>query len=123
MMVRGKRPALVLAAVVAMLVGVGAAWAVAAEPVALSGQSPFKSCTGDPAGGTLYDDSAGEPWVAVNPTDQGNIVAAWQQDRWSTGGAGGHVVGVSHNGGRSWHSVVVPGLSVCSGGPYARTSD
>ncbi|MEM7024118.1 MAG: sialidase family protein [Pseudomonadota bacterium] len=64
-----------------------------------------------------------EPWIVANPLDQRNLVAFWQQDRWSNGGARSNVAAVSVNGGRSWKRVVVPGLSECSGGEFGRTSD
>ncbi|NIR32132.1 MAG: exo-alpha-sialidase [Gammaproteobacteria bacterium] len=64
-----------------------------------------------------------EPWVDVNPLDPDNIVAFWQQDRWSNGGARGNVAGVSLNGGMSWQIVPVPGLTDCTGGDFQRASD
>src|SRR5689334_3218249 len=66
-----------------------------------SGPSPFAGCTiGGP--GTNYVNAEVEPWVAVNPTNPNNIVAVYQQDRWSNGGAHGLVTAVSHNGGSTW---------------------
>jgi hypothetical protein len=64
-----------------------------------------------------------EPWVEVNPTDSDNIVAFWQQDRWSNGGARSNVAGVSLDGGETFETVVVPGLSDCSGGEFERATD
>src|SRR5262245_6230176 len=67
----------------------------------ISDASPFAGCTtGEP--GTLYENAEVEPWVDVNPTNPTNIIAVWQQDRWSNGGARGLMTGVSHNGGASW---------------------
>src|SRR5262245_27617110 len=74
----------------------------ASKPVqASANSSPFVSCTAD-AGqvGTKYLNTEVEPWVDVNPTDAKNIVAVWQQDRWSNGGSRGLVAGVSKNGGK-----------------------
>src|SRR5256712_6858799 len=94
--------------------------------VQVSGPSPFASCTADDVAGQIARDPTGqrkvflntevEPWVDVNPTNLNNIVAIWQQDRWSDGGSRGLVAGVSLNGGVSWTSVVIPGISRCSGG-------
>jgi hypothetical protein len=100
--------------------------------VQVSGTSPFAGCTLDNVAGqsgTVFPNSEVEPWIDVNPTNTSNIVGMWQQDRWSNGGARGHVVGVSTNGGASWTPVVLPKVTVCSGGTpdnfggYQRTTD
>lgn len=96
--------------------------------VQISGDSPFgpaNACGNFPGvvPGTLYLNSEVEPWVEVNPNDPANIVAFWQQDRWSNGGARGLVAGVSKDGGSTWTQIVVPGLSQCSGGSYERATD
>jgi hypothetical protein len=61
--------------------------------------------------------------VVVNPRDPDNIVAFWQQDRWSDGGSRGNVAGASFDGGATWQIVPVPGLTECTGGPWERASD
>jgi hypothetical protein len=100
--------------------------------VQVSGTSPFAACTADDVAGqtgTNVPNSEVEPWIDVNPTNPSNIVGAWQQDRWSNGGSRGHVAGVSTNGGSSWTEVVIPEITLCSGGTqanhggYQRTSD
>ena len=73
--------------------------------------------------GVNFVDSEVEPSVEINPTDGQNIVALWQQDRWSNGGARSNVAGVSLDGGETFETVVVPGLSDCSGGEFERASD
>jgi hypothetical protein len=97
----------------------------AGDPVTVSSASPFADCTADEdPGAMLAADSEVEPWVAVNPREADHIAVAWQQDRYTAGGgARGHVVGVTFDGGESWGSVVVPGLSPCSGGDWHRTTD
>lgn len=91
----------------------------------ISGPSPFAGCTvgatGTP-GETLYVDSEEEPWVEVNPTDPQNIIAVWQQDRWSNGGAHGLLTGVSHDGGATWRHTF-PHFSLCAGGTSANGGD
>src|SRR5438094_9939125 len=68
-----------------------------------SGPSPFAGCTaGATPGSVLYPNAEEEPWVDVNPTNPQNLIAVWQQDRWSDGGAHGLVTAVTHNGGASW---------------------
>jgi hypothetical protein len=109
--------------------------------VQVSGTSPFFRCTLDNVAGqsgTVFPNSEVEPWIDVNPTDgpdsdsilEDNIVGMWQQDRWSNGGARGHVLGVSMDGGTSWTQVVLPKVTVCSGSAtpetprnYERTTD
>jgi hypothetical protein len=73
--------------------------------------------------GTAFVDSEVEPWVTVNPLAPDNIVAFWQQDRWSNGGCRGNVAGVSLDGGATWQIVPVPGITDCTGGPWQRASD
>jgi BNR repeat-like domain len=57
-----------------------------------------------------------------------NLIAAWQQDRWSNGGAQGLMLASSVNGGTSWTLTSAP-FSRCTGGgngnvgDYARASD
>jgi len=93
----------------------------------ISGTSMFTDCTADSwetQAGTVYHDSEVEPWVAVNPVDPLNVVATWQQDRWSNGGSRGLAVGVSFDGGITWESAAVPNLSRCSGSAtFYRASD
>lgn len=97
----------------------------------ISGPSPFASCTdgatGTP-GETLYVNAEVEPWVDVNPTNPNNILAVWQQDRWSNGGAHGLVTGVSKDGGATWtrtfaHFSTCAGGNAANGGGYERASD
>src|SRR5436190_13154657 len=83
----------------------------------VSGPSPFANCTiGGP--GTVYVNAEVEPWVAVNPSNPNNIVAVFQQDRWSNGGAHGLVTATSQDGGQTW-SQTFAHFSSCSGGTAA----
>src|SRR5438067_12028453 len=69
----------------------------------VSGPSPFAGCTvGAAPGSVLYPNAEEEPWVDANPTGPNNLIAVWQQDRWSNGGAHGLVTAVSHDGGLTW---------------------
>jgi hypothetical protein len=95
----------------------------------VSGPSPFAGCTvGRAPGSVLYPNAEEEPWADVNPTNPNNLIAVWQQDRWSDGGAHGLVTAVSHNGGASW-TETFPHFSTCAGGTaqngggYDRASD
>src|SRR5437763_10354038 len=102
-----------------------------ASTVTASGPSPFTSCTADNVakqeselGSTLYPNAEPEPRADINPTNSANIVGAYQQDRWSDGGARGLVASWSKDGGATWHPVVIPKVSACSGNPaFDRASD
>jgi len=78
--------------------------------------------------GTLYPDTAVEPSLVANPFNATNLVAAWQQNRWSNGGAQGLVLAYSVGGGTGW-AFSSPPFSRCTDGnaanlgDYARASD
>jgi hypothetical protein len=122
-----------LASVIVLVVaglGVDAARADVESLVRASGASPFAlNCNGAPQTGTLFRNAEVEPWVASNPDDPGNLVAVWQQDRWSNGGSQGLVTAYSFNRGRSWTRPAPPPFSRCAGGTpanggaYERASD
>jgi hypothetical protein len=95
--------------------------------VRVSEVSPYDAgCGGE--GGTSYEDAEVEPFFAINPNNPSNLIGAWQQDRWDTGGAHGLVAGSSMDGGKTWKEHTLP-LSVCAGGTqanggnYGRASD
>lgn len=119
---------LVLALVATL--GVGTASADVESLVRASGASPFAAdCNGTPQTGTLFRNSEVEPWVDSNPDDPRNLIAVWQQDRWSNGGAQGNVTAYSTDRGRSWKRPAPPPFSRCAGGnasnggDYERASD
>ncbi|HVT37036.1 MAG TPA: sialidase family protein, partial [Nevskiaceae bacterium] len=87
----------------------------------ISADSPFTTTCGQ-TGGTLYHNAEVEPWIAVNPSDATNLIAVWQQDRWSSGGAQGLLTGYSLDGGTTW-SRTAPAFSACAGGSFPRASD
>jgi hypothetical protein len=96
----------------------------------VTGASPLAGCLGDqPTSGTNFVNSEVEPWVAVDRSDNDNIVAAWQQDRWNNGGSRGLVTAFSRNGGASWTINAATKSSICTGGTatnggnYERASD
>jgi hypothetical protein len=79
--------------------------------------------------GTINVDAEVEPWIdvdrssVVNGVAQ-NVIAVFQQDRWSNGGAHGLVTAVSHDGGSTWPVVTFAAFNACTGGPaYERSSD
>ncbi len=85
--------------------------------------SPFADFTGDVGPGVTYLNAEVEPWIAVDPTDPDHLVASWQQDRRSPGGALGFVAAVTFDGGATWEQVVIPGLTLASGGEFQGGAD
>jgi hypothetical protein len=97
--------------------------------VRVTGGGPFADgCDRVPATGTAYAGVEVEPHVAVDPQDPLHLIGAWQQDRWSDGGARGLRTGYSFDGGLTWN-VTQAAFTRCSGGnaangtDYARASD
>ena len=99
-----------------------------------SGVSPFGTgaCNTQPQSGALYLHSEVEPWHDVDPSSAGDadgadLIGAYQQDRYSTGGARGLGMSVSTDGGASFSVVPanqLPRFSECTGNPlYERASD
>lgn len=83
--------------------------------------TPFPSHTNFPS-------AEAEPWIAVNPDDPGNLIAVWQQDRWSSLGANGLVGGHTIDGGASWTPTSATfthctGGTAGNGGDYDRATD
>ncbi|HEY1874101.1 MAG TPA: hypothetical protein VGG67_06840, partial [Steroidobacteraceae bacterium] len=100
------------------------------QQIRVSQASKFASgCDGvTPENGTLYTNTAVEPYLVANPFNPMNLIAAWQQDRWSNGGAQGLMLASSVDGGSSWTLTAAP-FSRCTGGnagnlgDYARATD
>ena len=97
--------------------------------VRVSQLSTFSAgCDGVAATGTLYTNTAAEPYLAVNPTSPMNLISAWQQNRWSDGGAQGLNLAASFDGGATW-TLANAAFSRCTGGnsgnpgDYARATD
>ena len=98
-----------------------------------SGPSPFAAGCGGPgeaiSSSINYLNAEVETHIAVNPRNGNNIVAFWQQDRWSDGGAHGNVAAYSTNAGATWTtSASQPAFSRCAGGVgdaggYERATD
>src|SRR4029453_4732500 len=125
-MVAARKLLLLVAAAIglcAVTSGASAGSFVVAPLTTDSGPAPFAGCTaGTAPGSVLYPNAEEEPWVDVNPTNPLNLIAVWQQDRWSDGGAHGLVTAVSHNGGARW-ARTFPHFSVCAGGTAANGGD
>jgi hypothetical protein len=115
-----------------------ASWAAApaarADTTPISGLSPnpdggdptdpvkVTACNGGPQSGLVYRNSETEPYIAVNPTNPLNMIAAWHQDRWSNGGGQSLGAAFSDDGGESWQQVIIP-FTRCSGGQPRSAGD
>lgn len=92
-----------------------------AEPFArlpnqgVSAETPVAAgCTGGAVSGQNYPNAEVEPFAAVHPNNPNIIASAWQQDRWSNGGARALVAAVSEDGGATWVRQLMP-FSRCGG--------
>ena len=86
---------------------------------------PFAACTigADTYGGFDYPAAQVEPSVAVDPHNPERVVTAYQQDRWSDGGAKGLAISWTADG-RTFHQSTLPFSSCAPGGAsYERASD
>ncbi len=126
------RRAIVGALLLGVLPATSTAWASVAAVGPLqqvSGSSPFAACSSDTVDqqpGTVYADSEVEPWLAASAVDlngdgAGDLIAGYQQDRWSNGASRGVYASVWYQG--AWHQVAIPGTSACVGGTHLRATD
>lgn len=125
-------PSAIIARSFSAIIATGAAMFLAtashaASPLVLSGPSPFALCKSPRNAGKNYVNAEVEPSVAVNPSNTTQVIAAWQQDRWSNGGSRSLLTAYSLDGGTNWRRVVVPSINKCSGGKgelaFDRSSD
>ena len=127
-----RRSSFVVAVTASCLAVSVAAWGSTSTVGALqrvSGASPFAACTADGVAaqdGTVYADSEVEPWIAASNVDRNgdgapDIVAGYQQDRWSNGASRGVYASAWYRG--AWVQVAVPGTSACVGGDHLRATD
>ena len=103
---------------------------IAAAQTQISGATPFPAPPAGPCDNELIDkdavlflNSEVEPWLDVNPADPNNLIAVWQQDRFSNGGARAKAGAYSTHGGGNWTTVTLRKLTKCTGGPWARATD
>ena len=125
-------PRVAALAIVLLLIAGGSAFGGAIltlGPLTTISGSPFTAgCNGASQTGTNFLGAEVEPWVDINPANTANLVAAWQQDRWSNGGANGLVAGVSLDSGATWTRATAPfahceGGNSSNGGDFERASD
>lgn len=95
-----------------------------ATAVRVTTPTPFGgTCLVVPPGATLYTNAEVEPHIAIDRLNANHLVAAWQQDRMSDGGARGLVTAVSIDGGTTWSSRQPAPFTQCAGGMFSRVSD
>lgn len=75
------------------------------------------------AEGASEPETQTEAFFAIDPANERNLLAGYQEGRFADGGARGLTYAVSSNGGRSWREGVLPGLTRSAGGPFQRASD
>jgi hypothetical protein len=119
--------------VIPAAVGVASALALATVTAALAAftsvvsgnPSPVAACAAPAAGGTSFLNTEVEPFNAVNPANNANQIAVWQQDRWSNGGAHALMAAASFNSGATWGSQTPLPFNMCAPGglSYERASD
>src|SRR5262249_11832726 len=90
--------------------------------VRVSGASPFRAGCGEAQPGVVFTSVEVEPSVAVDPTNPSHLVGAWQQDRWSNGGANGIGTAAAFDGGATG-VVSTRRLGRCGGGTAESGAD
>jgi hypothetical protein len=88
----------------------------------LGSQTP---ATPDPIQDYVQPDTQIEPSIAVNPANPKNVVTAYQEGRIADGGDATNGFATSFDGGKSWKSGELPGLTTYpgQGGQFERASD
>lgn len=76
-----------------------------------------------PNNGFAQPETQAEPYLAINPERETNLLAGYQESRFSDGGARALGYAVSFDAGKTWQEGLVPGLPQSLGGPYERVSD
>ena len=91
----------------------------AIQQISPSGSPYPPGCSGSTTG-TLFPGTEVEPWIATNPSDPGNSIAVWQQDRYSNGGA--NSLRAAYSMDDQWHNPAnQPAFTLCSGGTPGST--
>jgi BNR repeat-like domain len=122
--IRVIAPFTVFLVILTVVATVGVGVARASTLITVSSTDPYAGCSIAGQPGINFPDAEVEPWISVNPKNPNNIIGAWQQDRWSNGGARGLVAGFSLNGGKSWSESTLPFSQCAPGGlPFERASD
>jgi BNR repeat-like domain len=97
---------------------------VSSVPQVLVSQAPTPgvNCDGVAVDGTLFPGTAIEPAVAGSAANTANLIAVWQQNRWSSGGSQAIGIAASFDGGQTWTQSSAA-FSRCTGGSSANAGD
>jgi hypothetical protein len=77
----------------------------------------------EPDNSAAQPETQAEPFMALNPERETNLLAGYQEDRFEDGGARALTYAASFDGGKHWSEGLVPELTLASGGPFERASD
>jgi hypothetical protein len=87
--------------------------------VEVSRPNPLSGCDdGFHPPGTATSEDTAQPFVAANQASPKNIVAVWNGSF-----AQSIVAGVTLDGGKNWQRVPIPGITLCTGGPFVAADD
>ncbi len=75
------------------------------------------------ASGISQPETQTEPFLALNPEREGNLLAGYQDIRFEDGGARALTYAVSFDAGKTWSEGLLPGLTPVTGGRFERASD
>ena len=96
--------------------------AVVTKPRAVSGASPYPAGCGADIEHQGFGERIGqtetEPSLGADPRNPRRLATAWMQDLYR-----GYVGAWSRNGGITWSTSIVPGITLCSGGDYELAAD
>lgn len=76
-----------------------------------------------PVAGAAQPETQAEPYLAVDPANPLHLIASWQENRFSDGGARTLGVAATFDGGITWSEGVLPRLTHVDGGAWDRASD
>ena len=79
--------------------------------------------TSTPHTGPEQPDTTVEPSIAVNPANPLNAVIGFQEGRVDAGGDNGNGYSVTFDGGKTWKTGTLKGLTTSDGGTFDRASD
>ncbi|MFN0068414.1 MAG: sialidase family protein [Limisphaerales bacterium] len=93
-------------------------------PAVLDGRvGPNVRMGGDPEALPPARRAQAEPHLVRSPLDPDLLLAAFQEGRFTDGGAVTCGYAVSTNGGLAWSRALLPGITQVNGGPYDRATD
>ena len=96
--------------------------AVVTEPRAITAASPYVAGCGTDIEQQGFGERVGhtetEPSLAADPRNPRRLVTAWMQDLYR-----GYAAAWSRNGGITWSTSIVPGLTLCTGGDSELAAD